>query len=344
MHDGKLRTISMVALAAVIALGALLFLPKLFVDIYATNKRNQLTGVIWNASSEQETVVRFAHWAAGYWRIDEKKDFWNRLRGLPKPFKPSKNSISFLSGEGLCTEFVAAARWVLDNRLEVVRHDVLSPRSGHSAISIKLSDGRWVYADPFYGWIFQDENRLLSLAEVRQRLAAGEQLEKYAVRLKPDANAHYYTALSESFDAKEFEAMDVQLRLPLDGRKRWSMGELDGSWQDVQRAGQNAKLTSHFFYVGRRYPTNIRFHYYLPEDARPYQLMFHLTETPTPGALPRFSIRPVIEGKTLRFRLGPSQRILSMDTGTAPGRIWFGIDRFEAIADEPSLRPRTAIE
>ena len=317
---------------AAIVLAALL-LPRFLVDVYADRQRERLTGDIWEAGSEQETIERFARWAADYWHLSDDKDVWNRLRGLPKPFKPQKDPISFLSADGQCTEFVAAARYVLGERFKVVRHDILSPNAGHSAISIQLSDGRWVYLDPFYGWAFKSGGRLLGLDEVRARLAAGEALDTLAVRLKPDANEKFYQALPESFEAKEFEALDVRLRLPLEDRDRWSAGELDGEWRDVQRDGQASRLTSHFFYVGRRYPTKIRFHYELPENQRAYRLAFHLTEEPTPAELPDFSVAPSIQGKTLVFELAPDQRTLSVDTRDASRRNWFAIDRFEAIAD-----------
>ena len=332
---GKRWRIGLAVGIAVIALAALL-LPRFLVHVYAGQQRERLTGDIWDASSEQETVERFAYWAAGYWQRDDEKDNWNRLRRLPKPFKPGKQPISFLSGDGLCTELVAAARYVLDGRFRVVRHDILTPTSGHSAISIQLSDGRWVYIDPFLGWMFKQGDQLLSLDQVRDKLAAGEPLKNLAVRLKPNAEEAFYTSLPVSFEAKEFESLDVRLRLPLENRERWSAGKLDGRWQDVQKAGQLSRLTTHFFYVGRRYPTKITFHYELPDNQRSYRLAFHLTEEPAPADLPQFSIAHSIQGKTLVFELDPTQRTLSMDTRGASRRDWFAIDRFEAIAGDPS--------
>ncbi len=199
-----------------------------------------------------------------------------------------------------------------------------------------MSDGRWVFIDPFLGWIFEDGDRLLSLRELRENLVAGHSLQEYAIRLKADASTGHYAALLQSFDAKEFETVDVRLQLPLEGQMRWSLGEIDGDWHDVQQAGQKYKLTSHFFYIGRRYPVDFVFRYLLPDDGRTYTLTFHLTKTPSPAALPHFSIRPSIEGKILRFRLTPAQRTLIVDTTRDTKKRWFGIDRFEVISETPS--------
>jgi len=330
MRDGHKRRLSWAALG--IGLVALLFLPKFFVYFYATGLKAKLTDSIWSAPVEQQSVEAFARWAAGYWQVGQEKDIWNRLRGLPKPFKPQKEPISFLSGDGQCTEFVAAARWVFGDRLKIARHDIMFPSAGHSALSVQMPDGRWVFIDPFLGWMFKDKERLLSLLELRELLAAGRPLKELAVQLKPDAVDGFYETLPKSFDAKEFETMDVRLALPIKGRKLWSLGELDGDWRDTQRAGQDQALTSHFYYVGRRYGADFQFRYVLPEDGRGYELIFHLTQVPSRAALPYFSIPPVIEGKTLRFRLTPAHPSLVMDASGAGKGNWFGIDRFEANA------------
>ncbi len=333
MHDGRRRGLKLAA-CAILSL-ALLFLPKVLVQLYASEQRTRLTGQIWAAPSEQEAVERFARWAAGYWRVGGERDFWNRLRGLPKPFKPAKEPIAFLSGGGQCTEFVAAARWVLGDRLRVERHDLLFPTDAHSAISVRLSDGRWVFIDPYLGWIFKDKSRLLGLGELRDRLTAGHSLADYAVPLKADARAEFYPSLPETFDAKAFETLPARLLLPVKGRRRWSLGEIDGDWRDVKKAGEGYRLTSHFFYVGRRYPAKFQFHYLLPDDGRAYRFAFHLTAAPSRADLPPFSIAPSIEDKTLRFRLAPARRALIMDTARADTGQWYGIDRFEVIAEEP---------
>jgi hypothetical protein len=330
MRDKGKRRLSWAAVG--LGVLALLIMPKVFVYFYATGLKAKLTDPIWNAPSEQKSIEAFAHWAAGYWQVAKHKDIWNRLRALPKPFKPQKEAISFLSGEGQCTEFVAAARWVFGDRLKIVRHDIMFPAAGHSAISVQLSDGRWVFIDPFLGWMFKDRDRLLGLLELREFLAAGRPLEDFAVQLKPDAVTGFYESLPQAFDAKEFETMDVRLTLPLKGRNTWSLGELDGDWRDTQRAGQEDELTSHFFYVGRRYSANFQFRYLLPEDGREYELVFHLTEVPSPAALPYFSISPTIEGKTLRFRLTPEHPTLVMDASGSTKRRWIGIDRLDVTA------------
>lgn len=315
-------------------LGLILLLPKVFVLAYASYQRSRLVDRVWDAPVDQERVERFARWAANNWVRDKEKPFgWEVLRRiLPRPFKPNKAAIIFLSGDGSCSDFVKAARWVFRDRLRLVQHDVMSPTMSHSAVSVQLGDGRWVFIDPYMGWIFKDAGRLLSLKELRARLAAGNPVETYAVALKKKTQSGLYEKLLAAADAKEFETLDTRIRLPVAGKARWSLGQVDGDYWDVQKAGERAGLTTHFFYVGVRYSRKFRFTYIVPGDGRSYDLYVRLTREPEADELPRFSVPPSIEGKALHFRLGPEKRKLVVDSSTAERGEWYAIDQFEVVA------------
>lgn len=318
--------------AIILAVCAILLAPRVFVQLYADHERENVIQSFTASSTDDAAIEEFARWAAGYWKLGEKKDVWNHLRRLPWPFRPDKDPISFLSGGGYCTEFIAAARWILGDRYELARHDLLFPDSGHSAISLKLKDGRWVFIDPFFGIAFKAGERLLSLQSLRARMAEGHELGRYAIALNHAPRQDLYRKLPQTFDGLAGTDVDVWIDLPAKSTKSWSLGTQNGDWRDTQTAGMAAEMTSHFFYIGRRFPANFRFHYRLPDDGKSYELRFHLVQPVDTQTLPAFSVRPVIEGHTLRFRLGPDDRTLTADASTLGDYKWQAIDWFEVEA------------
>ena len=315
-----------------LAIGALLLVPRIFVNLYAAAERTSVLQSIAQASTDDEAIERFARWAAGYWDASEKKDVWNYLRKLPPPFRPDKEPVSFLSAGGQCSEFVSAARWVLGDRFEVVRHDLFFPVTGHSAVSLRLADGRWVFIDPFYGLIFKAGDKLLNLKSLRTRLAAGDGLLRYAVALHKAPAIGLYAELLRAADGREGETVDIWIDLPVAGHARWTLGKKNKDWRDAQRAGINAELTSHFFYLGKRYPAEFRFHYRLPKDGLAYELRFHLVEPADVRKLPKFSTMPIIKGRTVSFQLAAESRVLTADSARLRKYTWQAIDWFEVVA------------
>ena len=311
---------------------ALLLTPRIFINLYAAAERTSVLESIAQASTDDEAIERFARWAAVYWDVSERKDVWNYLRKLPPPFRPDKEPVSFLSAGGQCSEFVSAARWVLGDRFEIVRHDIFFPVTGHSAVSLRLSDGRWVFIDPFYGLIFKSRDKLLSLRSLRARLAQGDSLQRYAIALHKAPAMDPYGKLLRAADGREGDTVDIWIDLPIAGRTRWTLGTKNLDWRDAQRAGIDAELTSHFFYLGKRFPAEFRFNYRLPHDGQAYELRFHLVEPADVRKLPKFSTAPIIKGKMVSFRLGGNSRVLTADSARLRNYTWQAIDWVEVVA------------
>lgn len=320
-------------LAASLVVGLVLVAPRLIVHVYASYIKAGVDDRLSRAKTDQDKVEEFARWAAGYWSFkDGYESPWQKLLRIPKPFRPDRHAVDLLSAEGWCNQLVSAAHWLFNDTSRLVQHDLVFPAGGHSAISVRLESGRWVYIDPFYGWMFKDKGRLLGLSEIKRELSGGRSFETLAVPLKANARQGVYADLAEAFDARSFEPMDIRIRLPVDGKESWSAGTLDGDWRDVAAVGRANRMTSHFFYVGARFTTRFRFTYILPGDGRSYELLIHLTKPPGSGELPEFSVAPVIEGRTLRFRFPPPQRSLRVDSAGIPDGVWYPIDRFEVVA------------
>jgi hypothetical protein len=344
----RLRDVFLYLLIALAAF-TLLLAPKAFVLGYASWLKASVAEHWRGKKTSQEKVEAFAKWAAAYWSVKDGNTWsvnggntspWRVLLRLPKPLRPDRHAIDFLSGEGWCNQLVSAAYWLFDDdRSRIAQHDLIFPTTAHSAISMKLDDGRWVYIDPYYGWLFKDGERLLSLKELKQKLIQGYPIERFAVPLKPGAKLDLYRKLTDAFDAKSFEKMEISIKLPVEGKKHWSVGVLDGKWEDTATAGIAQRLTSNFFYLGARFSPRFRLTYRLPDDGRNYEILIHLTRPVKDHDLPSFSIEPQVKGRTLRFHLDPEERALVVDSSkrspsySRPLRgVWYPIDQFEVLA------------
>ena len=89
------------------------FAPKYIVHAYASYLKADIISYINLAKSDQDKAERFAKWASKNWLVTQgSTSSWQLLLMLPKPLRPSRSAINFLSGEGWCSQFVNAGHWL----------------------------------------------------------------------------------------------------------------------------------------------------------------------------------------------------------------------------------------
>lgn len=315
----------------VVAAVLILLIPKVGVSLYAHYKRHAIQQEFHAAGSPSEGAVWFASWLAQEWQHDtDPKPIWRRLRqAMPKPFKPDRDATAFLALEGPCNQMVRAAQWALDGAMPTDQHDIITPHTAHSAISVQVEDGRWVLLDPFLGLIFRDQGRLLGLEDVIARARDGKGARNYAVPLVAKPDFELYDEVARAAHARMPAELNVTIPLPVTGERPLALGAIDGETRDTQLAAKRLGLTTHFFYVGPRYSRKFRFNYTLPDDGRTYEIAFHLTKDVTASELPEFSVEPTIGEDSLRFRMTPDKRALTIDSSDLDLDEWYGLDRVE---------------
>lgn len=281
----------------------------------------------------EATVEALGRYAAKHFREESGGLYgWLPLfyhRRLPEPVRMRHGTLDILVFRGQCSDMARALGFVLRrDGFEVVQHDIVAPSSGHSALSIRMPDGRWVYADPFFGVVFRQDDRILSLAEVQDLVETGVPITELANPLVEEARLAFYDEIGEAYHARLGEPLDVTIALPLD--EPLVLGELDGSYEDVDAEAMALGLTSHLFYLGPRFDDDFSFRF-VPEGStdRPWRIAFDLTEPVDPDVLPKSNVEPEIDGNRLIYEIrAPEDGLLLRYAGM--GRHWYGIDRLEA--------------
>lgn len=323
-------TFKFLLVLAVTCVGALVVLVN-GVVLYAGNKAEQILERLEDPDTKT-TILNVSTWAA-----NEFEESPSPLRGylpifyhrwLPDFIRLPRGSLDIILMSGKCSELARALEFLfLDRPYRAKQHDIVSPKWGHSAISIH--DGTsWIFMDPFLGFLFEENGRFISLERMQELAAAGVNLQSFAVELRQNTGKFVYQDIDRAFHARQGKRLDIRLDLPLD-KGNLVLGRLNGEFNDVTSDGKEAALTGHLSYIGPRYERNFRFHFTSSSTAQGgFEIVFHLLDTPDPGNLPISNVEARIDGMKLIYRVTEPLKGLSLDYSEM-NIGWYPVDMIE---------------
>lgn len=310
----SLRPGLIVGLSVIVAVSA--FAPAA-VSLLGQARADRIVAPLTVTEDAHQTTLNVARWAARWFVVDQdyRPLFGSLLalqsRSIPSPLRLSRGSLAIWDGRGACSELSRALELVFRAAgLEAVQHDLVSPRDGHAALSVRV-DGSWVFIDPFHGLALVDAGKLVSLRHVQSRVEAGADITQFLLPLRDDVDASMYADVTSIAHARMHEPLWVDVAVPPEG-ETVTLGRVDGRSADVLEMGRDAGLTTHLSYVGPRYRPDLRFRFVLDESERGFRIAFRLLGEPSPGHLPRSNLAPTLSGRVLSYDV-PKGMTLELD-------------------------------
>jgi hypothetical protein len=254
-----------------------------------------------------ETILNIARWAANNYQPYEGSTLasfrWQLAYSghLPRHVWPSARAVDLLVRRGYCNQLVNALQLMArPYGIQLRQFDIVLENGGHSALAIRRGDD-WAYIDPFYGWAFKKDGRLLSFKEMGRLAAAGHDLRQYAIALRSNPGTWLYNDMAHTVGALSGDPVHVAVRLPL-ANGPIQIGRLDGKSTDVIDDGTGRGVTSHLYYIGPKHFSDMTVDF-ISRTGGGFSLTFHLLAPPDPHDLPIANVIPDIHGSSLTYRV-----------------------------------------
>ena len=314
---------------------------------YLTTRQAQAIVADLEGATPQETTLNVARWVATEFKQGVLQPTWYRKYGfvlshriMPEFLRLKRGSLALLYMDGQCSNM----SWVLQRLyaelgMDAIQHDWIGPRSAHSALSVKL-DGEWAWVDPFYGYAFEENERLISLSRLQELVSAGADPEEYIIALSDKPMLRVYQRVDGVSHARDGDPLDVRIDLPLDAGKV-VVGTLDGQWRDVLSQGARKGLTSHLHYVGPRYSRYFFFRFTADPDTAPrgFRIVFHLLDEVDPDNLPESNVPARLQENKLIYETDDPEEGIRLSyknmrwtlKNLLRQRSWYNVDMVEFV-------------
>lgn len=243
---------------------------------------------------------------------DAERSLLLRLRpflthaSLPDLLRVERGAIETLYLDGYCDSAARVLAFLLRGNGIDARQINLIGFSGqaHSLVRARRGDGSAFLLDPHTGLVPVAEGRLLSAAEIRERLEAGAAAEEV---WQPVTEKAAYNSIYDDFSSirlsEQSAPFEWRVSLDLGDRDRLRLGALDGSDQGTGEAAAAAGLGIYWHYLGHRYDRGWT-RVLVPQQR--VRITFTLTDTPRKGIITT-DTAPRIEGRDIVYEVEAGQ-------------------------------------
>lgn len=352
-----------IAVAIVVIPAAGLFLSLKTFEVLAARKADRIMQNL-VGETRQETTLNVARWAVDNFDTRFKPPSYFRYafllshRYMPEFLRTPRGAVDIFVMGGQCSNLSRTLEFLFDRvGIEAVQHDIIGPKKGHSALSVRLEND-WSYIDPFSNVVFVEDNRLISLERLQYLARQGQAPETFAVSLRsknelPVEERSFYTRLyRDRFNIYKRDVLvntdhgrmgqpiEIEIELPFAG-DRITIGQMDGRWTDVLANGGRNGVSTHLHYVGPRYSRNFEFRLVAKKEDAPsgFRAIFHLTDTVDPDNIPKSNVPAKVGVRTLTYETADPTEGIKLRYGDMKWtlknilrqRSWYNVDMVEFV-------------
>ena len=176
---------------------------------------------------------------------------------LPKFLRLETGVMETLLQKGLCDNTARMVSFVLDQKgYQSVQWDMVTPSGGHAANLVTLPDGKNVYVDALFGVIAVDKKGdLIDAHEAYKRIKKGNRVEDVFQALTDKSEYKFYRNFENVSMGSENEPLHIKAVIPA-FEESLTLGEIDKSGKDVQRASARHDMGTVWNYAGHKYNRN----------------------------------------------------------------------------------------
>lgn len=256
---------------------------------------------------------------------------------LPRWLRLPDGLIESYTMHGHCDDAARALSFILKQKgYHSYQWDMVQFDGAHSALEVTTSEGRRIFADPFYGFVAQSgDGTLIDADTARTQIQNGIPVESTFLALGADSNWLFYKSFDQTRMNVKGKPLRLESTLPPLNNEKLVFGEIDGSDQDVMNASDHYKLTPYWHYIGHKYNRGwVR----VLKTEEPVRIEMTLVDPPEPRIL-NATPAPSIKDKTLTWLLKPGENITLKD-GNARLSLkrlnsYIGIDQIVVSPDSP---------
>ena len=270
---------------------------------------------------------RFDEDAPGAFLLHKFEPYLSNRR-LPSFIKMPSGVIDIIVMRGMCD---SAARGLMRGfqrmELKSVQWDMVTNKYAHSAVMVTLSNGQNVLVDPFHGIVGQDKNTksLLSPSDIKKALLDGEDILGQVLKLDSDAHYEFYEDLVHARMGPFGNSLILDAQIPSFDGASFTIGQLDGSGEDVKAEAGRLGMTPFWYYAGHRFDRSWVRELHSTQDVK---VTFILTDHAEEGIITS-SARPLIDQNRLSWTLKAGEMI-SFHDGKAKIN-WFRLNSYVPI-------------
>ena len=352
-----------IAVAAVVILAMGLVLSLKTFEALAVRKADRIMQSL-VGETRQETTLNVARWAVDNFDTRIKSPSYFRYafllshRYMPEFLRTPRGAVDIFAMSGQCSNLSRTLEFLFSRvGIEAVQHDLIGPKKGHSALSVRL-ENEWSYIDPFSNVVFVEDNRLISLERLQDLARQGHAPETFAVSLRSEnefpveKRSLYTRQYRELFDfykrdvlvkthhGRMGQPIEIEIELPFAG-DRVTIGQMDGSWTDVLANGGRNGVSTHLHYVGPRYSRNFEFRLVAAKEDAPsgFRAIFHLIDTVDSDNIPKSNVPAKVGVRTLTYETANSTKGIKLHYGDMKWtlknllrqRSWYNVDMVEFV-------------
>ncbi|WP_420549746.1 hypothetical protein [Curvivirga sp.] len=298
-----------------------------YIEYQSQAKANQIFDELnekakYQSLSEKEKLITLAKDVFERFEIDgSQSNILLRLRPyLTAPFLPDfirvrDGAIDLYVQEGICDNSARILEYLLAQEgYESRQWDMVTSRSAHSALAISLKDGREILMDTFFGVYPEINGELVSAHKAKIALDRGGNIDDIFIPLNENGDSDFYTHLSATSMAGDGDAFKIVSTIPEIKGQKLSLGQVDGSYQDVANESLLLDMTPYWHYMGSRYNRNWVRVLHASEDVRVTIEMVDdidmgvVTAKPAPQILEKKLIWNLKQGDQIIFVDGDAER------------------------------------
>jgi hypothetical protein len=176
-------------------------------------------------------------------------------RRIPSFIRLESGVIETYIEQGLCDNAARVLEFALKQEgFESIQWNMVTNTGGHSALLVKLSDGREVLADPFYGYVtVNHDGNLISPNKAKDLIKSGASFDKIFLSLGKESDPKFYKNIKAMYMGAEGNALIIESSLPNLQGHPLVLGDIDGKYKDVKAAARKLNIMPYWYYMGHKY-------------------------------------------------------------------------------------------
>ena len=306
-----IKIFTFICVSALLTITGVMIARAIIIDV-AKNKSTEISTYTGDTEQYIESLTTDIHKI--YTQNKNVKDFpvlfklrpYLTNKRLPSVLRFPEGAIETIYPYGWCDNAARMMIFALSQKgLSAKQWNMITPVAGHSALVID-DNGREIFADPFYGILFQNsDGEPISSQKGKALFSSGETPLK---AISKESNTTFYQDFDKVMMAAQSEPLEMATKLEnIDDVIL--LGSVDGSSTDVHADGVKNKITPYWTYMGHRYDKSwVRS---LKLD-QPVRIDITLVKKPSQKIITS-NKKPQIKGNTLTWNLKAGEVLIFKD-------------------------------